>query len=214
MVSAGGLRPSDDSWMESLEWDPDMIMSLWRSAVIWYLRIAHRRALLRESSLPKRFIQWLDWQAQRKWRINISGAMSKMQFLEYAGRYIRRPPIAQRRILRVTREEVAYESYDKVSRRIVETRCTPKEFVARLALHVLDHYKHSMRYFGLLAPRSKRLTSSVVWAALGQQALPKPPHESWNVSLLRHFGVDPLIDALGNQMRWVGHIAAIQPGRP
>ncbi len=209
MVSAGGLNPVEASWMESLEFEPDMIMSLWRSAVVWYLRVAHKRALLRESSLPRRFIPLLDWQAQREWRINISGAMSKEHFLAYAGRYIRRPPVAQRRILKVTKEEVVYESYDKECQRTVEIRCTPQEFVARLALHVLDHYKHSMRYFGLLAPRTKKLTSDAVWAALGQQARPKALREPWNASLLRHFGVDPLIDDFGNQMHWVGRIAPI-----
>ena len=34
-------------------------------------------------------------------------------------------------------------------------------------LDVLDRYRHSMRYFGLLAPRTKRLTLGAVFAFLG-----------------------------------------------
>jgi hypothetical protein len=34
----------------------------------------------------------------RRWSIKIQPFKSKEHFLEYAGRYVRRPPIAQRRI--------------------------------------------------------------------------------------------------------------------
>jgi cytochrome P450 len=61
-----------------------------------------------------------------------------------------------------------------------------------------------MRYFGLLAPRAKRLTSAVVFAFLGQPPRPKPQRQRWADSLKQHFGVDPLIDKFGNPMHWVG----------
>ena len=38
-----------------------------------------------------------------------------------------------------------------------------------LSQHVLDRYQHSMRYFGLLAPRAKRTTSAAVFLLLGQK---------------------------------------------
>ena len=67
-----------------------------------------------------------------------------------------------------------------------------------------------MRYFGLLAPRTKKLTSSTVWAgASAKSAGPLPLHEPWNGGSSGHFGVDPLIDAFGNQMCWVGRIAPV-----
>jgi hypothetical protein len=138
--------------------------------------------------------------------------MSKRHFLGYAGRYIRRLPISQRRILHVTDQEVVYQYKDtqqskETRMKIVrEARYTPSEFVAMLSQHVLDRYQHSMRYFGLLAPRAKRTTSAAVFLLLGQKQQPRPPRLNWRNSMLRDFQVDPLLDNDGQQMRWVRHL--------
>jgi hypothetical protein len=67
---------------------------------------------------------------------------------------------------------VVYLAKDTRTKTLEETRCTPAEFVALLSPHVLDRYQHSMRYFGLLAPGTKRLTSAAVFALLGQHPRP------------------------------------------
>ena len=205
MVSAGGLKPAEARWVQSLEFDHEQIMDLWRFAVTSYLWKAHRDGLLRQSSLPEEFNELIHKQVQRRWNIYITRKMSKMHFLAYAGRYIRRLPISQRRILQVTEQEVVYQIKDTRTNTLLEARCTPAEFIALLSQHVLDRYHHSMRYFGLLAPRTKRLTSAAVFALLGQQPRPKPPRQRWAASLIKHFGVDPLLDTFGRRMKWVGH---------
>ncbi|MGO9564534.1 MAG: transposase [Candidatus Korobacteraceae bacterium] len=138
------------------------------------------------------------------WHVHLTPRMSKNHFLGYAGRYVRRLPIAQKNILKVTEDEVVYLAKDTKTKTLQETRCTPAEFVALLSPHVLDRYQHSMRYFGLLAPRTKRLTSGAVFAFLGQHPRPKPPRQPWRDSVMQTFGVDPLIDEFGNPMHWVG----------
>jgi hypothetical protein len=201
MVSAGGLKPAEARWVRSLEFDHEQIMDLWRFAVTSYLWKAHRDGLLRESSLPEEFNDLIDRQVQRDWNIHITRIMSKMHFLAYAGRYIRRLPISQKRILQVTEQEVVYQIKDTRTKTLLEARSTPAEFIALLSQHILDRYRHSMRYFGLLAPRTKRATSAAVFALLGQQPRPKPPRQRWAASLKKHFGVDPLIDAFGHRMK-------------
>jgi hypothetical protein len=68
---------------------------------------------------------------------------------------------------------------------------------------VPDRYRHAIRHFGLLAPRTKGRTSAAVFALLGQQRR-RPPHRlSWANSLKKHFGVDPLVDGAGQPMHWV-----------
>lgn len=204
MVSAGGLKQAEARWVKSLEYDREEIMDLWRFAVTSYLWKAHRNGLLRNSSVPEEFNILILEQTQRWWNIHITRQMSRKHFLGYAGRYIRRLPISQKRILKVTAEEVVYQSKDTRTKTLLETSCAPAEFVAMLSQHVLDRYRHSMRYFGLLAPRTKRQTSAAVFALLNQQPRPKPPRERWADAMKKHFGVDPLIDASGNRMRWVG----------
>ena len=190
--------------MEPLEFDHQQIMVLWRFAVTSYLWKANRDGLLRRSSLPEEFNEVIHEEVQRDyWHVHLTPRMSKRHFLGYAGRYIRRLPIAQNRILKVTEDEVVYLAKDTKKKTLQETRCTPAEFVAMLSPHVLDRYQHSMRYFGLLAPGSKARTSAALFLLLGQQKHARPRRLSWAFSLRRDFGVNPLIDSHGQAMHWV-----------
>jgi hypothetical protein len=89
------------------------------------------------------------------------------------------------------------------------TRYSIEEFVAVLAEHVPDRYRHGMRYFGLLAPRRKDRTSAALFALLGQEKRSRPPRLSWANSLRRHFGVDPLVDSQGRAMHWIGRLSPV-----
>jgi hypothetical protein len=148
----------------------------------------------------------LTKQYERWWNIDIDHFASKEHFLRYAARYVRRPPIAQYRFTKITDREVQFWFKDKIQKRRVNISYTPEEFVAILAEHVPDRYRHVVRHFGLLAPRAKALTSAAVFALLGQQKRSRPRRLSWSFSRRRDFGVDPLIDRRGKRMRWVGRL--------
>jgi hypothetical protein len=65
-----------------------------------------------------------------------------------------------------------------------------------------------MRYFGLLAPRSKSCTWVAVFILLGKKQQPHPRR----LRFLRRktFGVDPLLDSFDQTMRWVGRLSSVQ----
>jgi hypothetical protein len=109
MVSCGGLNQAEARWTESLEFDHEQIMTLWRFATRSCLWKAHRDGLLHRSSLPEEFNDLILRQMHPRWNIYITRQMSKRLFLGYAGRYIR---ISQRRILNVTEQEVVYQYKD------------------------------------------------------------------------------------------------------
>jgi transposase InsO family protein len=132
MVSAGGLDAEQVRWIESIHFDHDEIMALWRLAVTTYLEQAHRSGLLNCERLPGQFQKVIEHQAVRKWNIHITRVMSKHHFLGYAGRYIRRLPISQRRILTASETEVVYQVKDTRAKTICEARSTPVKFVALL----------------------------------------------------------------------------------
>src|SRR5271156_5461047 len=190
MVSSGGLNESVCGWVQSIEFDRQQIMELWRFAVTSYLWKASRDSLLRSPTVPVEFNDLVLGQIQRRWNIHITRQMTKQHFLGYAGRYIRRLPISQKRILSVTREQVVYQSKDTRTKTVFESSCAPGDFAALLSQHVIDRYRHSMRYFGLLAPRTKRTTSATVFLLLGQEQRSRPQRLSWRGSLLRSFQVD------------------------
>ena len=210
LVSAGGLQESEGRWVNCLVFDKDMdndkLMHMWRYAVISYLRAALKAQMLTSDSSPQELRAHLKSQYERWWSIDIDYFASKEHFLRYAGRYVRRPPIAQCRFTKITDREVRFWSRDKIQKRRINISYKPEEFVATLAEHVPDRYQHAIRYFGLLAPRSKARTSAAVFVLLGQQKRPSPRRLRWAFSLRRDFGRDPLIDRLGQPMRWVGRL--------
>jgi hypothetical protein len=92
---------------------------------------------------------------------------NKWRFLQYAGRYVRRPPIALRRITCITERSVTFWTKDKKLRRRVEVQCSLEEFIDRWAQHIPERYQHAVRSFGF-APRALRQTSAAIFAILGR----------------------------------------------
>jgi hypothetical protein len=202
MVSAGGLRESDSRWIAPLHFDRRTIMPMWRYAVITYLRAALKKGLLASESSSDDLRAMLRTQYERWWNVYVDPIRSKWHFLRYVARYVRRPPIAQHRFTKITEREVEFLTKDLKEKRIVTTRYLIEDFVDALAAHVPDRYRHAMRRFGLLAPRTQRTTSAALFLRLGQMKRPRPRRLSWRNSLLKYFVVDPLIDSQGQPMLW------------
>jgi hypothetical protein len=202
LVSAAGLRSSDHTWTNSMNYSTESLMPQWRYAVISYLREALKLKLL-SSRNDTKLAQTLTAQYERWWSADIGHFSSKEHFLRYAGRYARRPPIAQYRIIENSIEQVSFRTMDHRQKREVVTEYKTESFVRALAAHVPDRYKHTIRYFGLLSPRSKARVGSAVFALLGQRQFAKPARLSWAFSIRRDYGVDPLLDSRGTRMRWI-----------
>ena len=202
LVSEGGLSEDGARWHESASFDEEALMRMWRYAVITLLREAASRGVLGTDMPRDELQQLLTTQYERWWNVDIGRGQSKKQVLGYAGRYVRRPPIAQHRFRKIDGQEIRFMTKDTRTGQTVETTYTPAAFLATLADHVPDRYRHNIRYFGLLAPRVKSDTHDAVFSLLGQQRLGKPPPLRWAASLQKSFGIDPLLDRDGQQMHW------------
>ena len=179
-------------------------MRMWKYAVITYLRAALETNVLKSDLHPKQLWAMLRTQYERDfWIIDVDHCKSKQHFLGYVARYVRRPPIAQRRFVKVTEREVEFLTKDKKLRRMVTTRYSIEQFIALWADQVPDRYRHAIRYFGLLAPGTKSRAWAALFALLGQERRPRPKRSSWRNSLRQCFGVDPLVDRTGEPMKWI-----------
>ena len=56
----------------------------------------------------------------------------------------------------------------------------------------------------MLRNQSLNQTSALVFSLLRQKRRPRPARLRWAESIRQDFGVDPLIDRLGNRMNWSG----------
>jgi hypothetical protein len=203
MVTGGGLHEASPRWISRVFYDRDRVMESWRKAVIALLRVAVRAGRLTTELTQDQMEDLLSHLEERWWSINIQSFEGKRHFLQYAGRYVRRPPIAQRRITWIGERIVRFWYKDKKLRRRVYVTCSPKEFVDRWAQHIPERYRHAVRSFGLFAPRALSQTSEATFAALGQQRKPRPKPRRWAYSIERDFGRNPLLDHKGEKMKWV-----------
>lgn len=206
MVTAGGLQASSGSWLASVYYDNDLLMRLWRRAVLDLLRAAYRVGALRTDMTSSELEAMLTRQ-ECWWSVKIQSFKSTEHFLQYAGRYARRPPIAQRRITYSGKGTVTFWAKDKRSKQLVEVRCSLEEFIDLWAQHILKHYQHAVRYFGLLAPRALSQNLDAIFAAIGHKHQPPPKPPRWADSVNQSYGQDPLVDRLGQRMYWVRRVA-------
>ena len=205
MVSAGGLRETTHRWIEQLIFDEGELMRAWRFAVSALLAQARERQIIRPTLFGKDIEDVLKSQYQREWQVHVKLAMSKADILHYDGRYIRRPPIAQRRLKIFPDNTVEYLAKDTRNEAWRSLRFSPEKFLHLLMQHVQDEGRHGMRYFGLLAPRSAR-TLDAVFALLGQKKRPRPLRTDWRTLMVKSFGKDPLIDDKGERMQPIGRV--------
>jgi Putative transposase/Transposase zinc-binding domain len=205
LISAGGLDESSGRWIPRLSLEKDALMRSWRHAVTDHLQRALKAGVLKFDLGRGEAGKFLSIVQARhpRWIIFLDRIASKAHFLRYAARYVRRPPIATWRLLKVTNREVDFLAKDTEAGAMVRTRRRLGDFIRLLALHVPDMYRHAIRYFGLLAPRAKGTNWAGLFITLGQEMREIPPRLSWRDSLVRCFGVDPLIDSRGHEMRWV-----------
>ncbi len=210
MVTAGGLETSG-RWRSSVYFDVDALTHYWRKGVIRLLRACLRSGTL-GTDLPAEQIEaTLRTHENRWWSLKLQSLGSKEHFLRYAGRYARRPPIAQRRITKISTEEIQFWAKDKRQHCQTIVRFTPKEFISAWMAHIPNKYEHAVRSFGLFAPRVIWNSSAAVFNILGHSLRPRPRPLSWNLLIKRDFGQDPLLDRNGNRMRWTRRIAPEAP---
>jgi hypothetical protein len=98
------MKESDGRWvcgsvLEPNE-DKNKLMHVWRFAVVSYLRVALHAGIVTSNLSRREQHQSLQTQYERWWNIHIDRFASKGHFLRYAGRYVRRAPIAQYRLLK------------------------------------------------------------------------------------------------------------------
>jgi len=207
MVSGGGLHGSSDIWVAQVYYDRDALMQSWRRAVIALLRAALRAEQLRTVLTADQMEDLLTHLEKCWWSLNIQSFPDKWHFLQYAGRYVRRPPIAQRRIVLIGERLVRFWYKDKKLRRRGYVQCSPEEFIDRWAQHIPERCQHAVRSFGLFAPRTLRQTSAALFVVLGQARRPRPKPRPWAVSIERDFGYNPLLDQTGKMMGWARRLA-------
>jgi len=187
LVSAGGFVDATGRWIHNLNFHnaehKHELMLAWKLALLTALDTARSDDVLKSDLNCDDFHNILETESRRKWNVYVSPLVSKRTAIDHIGRYIRRPPIAQHRLTRIDSHHVQYRAKDTKNRRLIPVTYSNEDFVRLLMPHVNDRYWNSMRYFGLLAPRSKALLRHA-FSILKQEQKPRPlPSEIRGINL-------------------------------
>jgi len=210
LASTVGLYKTNDRLVHDIRFYRDAIVKRWRHTLLDYLTMALEAGQLSAHLSQPELTELFEQHRDRWWSAKVDYFKSKDAFLQYISRYLRRPPLAEYRLLSSdNNQEIRYLTKDKKLGRAVATTCTTHEFIARLAEQVPDRYRHGVRYFGLLAPQSIGKSYEVFLALLGQRRPPRPKRIRWAASIQKTFGRDPLLDSDGQRMHWVGRVSPV-----
>ena len=146
------------------------------------------------------------------------------------GRYLRRQPITNNRLLPSVPGIVRFKYWRKLRKhertlagdvitrfgtrkRIDSKNLTVREFFEMLADQVPELYSHGPRYFGLLAPRSTARYGCFLRLVGKQPVSDGQRRHGWAYWLRKRFGINRLRDSHGKPMKWARSIAPLRRKR-
>jgi len=166
----------------------DMLRKRFMTTLLYNLREHVSKSLV--DDLYKKYPEGFYTNAPPKENIDLK------QVVDYITRYISRPAIAQKRILKFENDEVTFYYEDHKTGERVEETVHVFEFIKKVIIHIPDRYFNMIRYYGLYATMNDlfKLHRSL------------PPHvqrkaNRWQFRILCSFGVDPLQCKCGKMMR-------------
>jgi len=172
------------------------IKSMWRHGIIDLLRTEFKQGNLtltpeyNTEILFKNLMQDLykiDWYVQ----LQIPSKDHKRN-IEYLGRYLKRPPLAETRIIGYDGRYVTFKFLDYHTNTIELITMPVFAFIIRLIRHIPDCNFRSIRYYGFLSNRTRSKLLPLVYEAIDQMPPKVIKKISWRAMIWSSFGYDPL----------------------
>lgn len=209
-TTRGGLTKDHETW-KSIYFKKNILMEMWRYEVVTLLRNEYKNNLL---TLPKslhaycpnytEFSHWLNRRYQQRWIIHCAKP-SKAHYhnVNYLGRYIKRPPIAQSRLKHYDGNNVVFRYLNHKNQQHSNFTCSAHQFIKRFTQHIPEKGFRLIRYYGFLANRTRGALLKIVYQLLGKpESTDYPPR--WNILLKKEIGFDPLKCILCNSRMQLG----------
>jgi Putative transposase. len=123
----------------------------------------------------------------------------------YIGRYVKRPPIAQSRIIHYDWDIITFEYEDKLEKikhqKIKKISCSDIEFLELLVQHIPNKYFHMVYYYGIFANRVKGRFINIINSLFRSPRIYPKPHISFRGRYFLWTWSDPLTCTCG----WLFH---------
>ncbi len=187
-----------------LEWrklyfDETTLMRIWRYEIIKLFRKHHKNnSLILPASIQKTFnpintfTKLLDRQYKRRWIVDCSKATENYNHtVNYLGRYVKRPPIAESKLRHYDGNDVTFTYRDHNTKTYRNLTTSVDDFITRFIQHIPDVGFRMIRYYGTLANRVRGKLLPIIYALLGQQQPCLNPKISFAALMKTTFNIDP-----------------------
>lgn len=218
-TTTGGLTSNHSTW-KSVYFDQNSLMRMWRYAMITLLRQQHKNQNLILSEEIKAqigsstFAAFLNRLYQKTWIVDCAKPSDDFEHnVNYLGRYVKRPPIAESKLKHYDGNTVTFKYFDHKKEQFNNKGQSVEEFIGRFIQHIPDVGFRMIRYYGFLANRVRGTLLPIVYTLLGQQNRIQKGAPTFVQMMQLNFNFNPLICILCNsQMRLAGNYYGIYSG--
>jgi hypothetical protein len=198
-TTTGGLSLKDNIWKEGSFYHHP-IKKRWRARVIDLFREEYKAGRLKLPPDLKQinnyisFNSWLQQFFDYDWVVYLQKPCKDMRRnVTYLGRYIKRPPIAETRIIDYDGKTVTFSFLDHYDDTHKSMKLLVVEFIKRLISHIPDKNFRVIRYYGFLATRVSKQLLPIVYEQLQIRKSMVKVNKSWRGMIIDIFGYDPLL---------------------
>ena len=173
------------------------LMRMWKYRVIKLFKSLNLKL---PSSLTKafhnsyHFNDFLNSLYHKDWMVFCQKASSNHYAnVNYLGRYVKRPPIADSKLEHYDGNNVIFNYLDHKTNKYLESSFSVFDFIARLIQHIPDVNFRMIRYYGVLANRVRSKLLPLLYRFLGQTQKGQLLLPSYSSLLISNFNLNPSI---------------------
>lgn len=206
-VTRGGLSHDLSEW-KNIYFPAKNLMSVWRHGVTKLLRDAFKENKLNlpHNIAPYFLNKLLNEQYQRHWRIHCAKKQNNAEKdIAYLGKYIKRPPLANSRLVHYSGKDVLFKYFDHKSGTHKKLHLDVYSFLKRFTQHIPPKHFKIIRYYGFLANSVRTRYLPLVYK-LTNSIFDFVHHVSWQTIHRKTFGTSPLDCILCNDKLKFGFV--------
>ncbi len=197
-TTSGGLSLDHARWISSFYIHHQTLKDRWKQQVIQTIRELYSDGkLILPPSLNHltsytSFNSWLNFLYHKNWVVHLQKKCSDhRKNIKYLGRYLKRPPMAETRIIKYDGSFVSYLFMDHHDKQRTMVTLDVEEFIKRLIRHIPDSNFRMIRYYNWLSSRNRATLLPKVFLLLN---LTPQAHNTvtYHSLFFAAFGYDPL----------------------
>ena len=191
-TTQGGLVLENNTW-KNIYFKANLLMRMWRYRLITLLRKTYKKGLLTlpPDMSPYDFNQLLASQYKKYWHVHCAKpCKNPKKDIEYLGRYIKRPPIANSRLVHYNGTDIMFRYHDHKSGKSKYYNCDHFDFITRFIQHIPDKRFRIIRYYGFLSNRHRSKLLPIVNRIFNNDTSPKIKM-TWRFLYKKTFGINP-----------------------